>query len=56
MELTIHSKNVELNEGVRNHVNRKLGQLTKHLPGIVSATVEFAWSPHGPRSTASWPK
>ncbi|MCI0880183.1 MAG: ribosome-associated translation inhibitor RaiA [Chloroflexi bacterium] len=45
MELTIHSKNVELNEGVRNHVNRKLGQLTKHLPGIVGATVEFALEP-----------
>lgn len=45
MELTIHSKNLEVNDGVRNHVNRKLGQLTKHLPGIVGATVEFASEP-----------
>lgn len=45
MELTIHSRNVEVNEVVRNHVNRKLGQLTKHLPGIVGATVELALEP-----------
>ena len=45
MDLTIHSSNVEVNDGVRNHVNRKLSQLTKHLPGIVGATVEFALEP-----------
>ena len=45
MELTIHSRNVEVNDGVRNHVTRKLCPLTKHLPCIVGATVEFALEP-----------
>ena len=49
MELTIHSRNVEVTDGVRNPVNRKLGQLTKHLAGIVGATGEFALEPNRSR-------
>ena len=45
MELTIQSRNVEINDRVRSHIERKLGQLNRHLLGISGVTVELASEP-----------
>ena len=42
MELQIHGRNVEITDQVRKHVQQKLGQLSRHLPGLSRATVELA--------------
>ena len=42
MELHIQGRNVEINDQVRNHVQQKLGQLGRHLPGLSRVTVELA--------------
>jgi putative sigma-54 modulation protein len=45
LELKIQTKNVEINERVRNHIERKLGQLNRHLPGISKVAVELTSEP-----------
>ena len=45
MELKIHTKNVEINERVRNQIERKLGQLNRHLPGLSKVSVELKSEP-----------
>ena len=42
MELQITGRNLELNDQVRAHVTKKVNRLSRHLPGITSATVELA--------------
>ena len=45
MELKIHTKNVEINERVSNQIERKLGQLNRHLPGLSKVSVELKSEP-----------
>ena len=45
MELNIQPKNLSINEQVRNHIERKLNQLNRHLPSISRALVEVASQP-----------
>ena len=45
LELKIHTKNVEINERVRNQIERKLGQLNRHLPGLSKVSVELKSEP-----------
>ena len=42
MELEIHARNLELNEKSRDYITRKVNKLSRHLPGITTATVELA--------------
>ena len=42
MELQIQGRNLELNEGTRAYITRKVNRLSRHLPGITTATVEMA--------------
>jgi len=42
LELQIQGRNVEINDQVRNHVEQKLGQLGRHLPGLSRVAVELA--------------
>lgn len=42
MDLKIQSRNLELNEAVREHITKKVDRLSRHLPGITSAVVELA--------------
>ena len=45
MDLDIKTKNLEINDQVRSHLERKLGQLNKHLPGISRVAVELVSEP-----------
>lgn len=45
MDLKINGRNMEINEQIRNHVSQKLGQVHRHLPGIIMAKVELASEP-----------
>ena len=42
MELQVQGRNVEITEQVRNHLQQKMGQLGRHLPGLSRVTVELA--------------
>ena len=42
MELQIAGTNTELAPAVRRYVERKLGKLDRHLPGIIEAKVEIS--------------
>ncbi len=42
MELQITGKNTELTPTVRRYVERKLGKLNRHLPGIIESKVEIS--------------
>jgi len=42
MELQITGKNMELSPAVRQHIERKLGKLNRHLPKIIEFKVEVA--------------
>ena len=42
MELQIAGTNMELTPAVHHHVERKLGKLNRHLPGIIEARVEIS--------------
>lgn len=45
MELHIHGRNLEITNKTREHVESKLDQIDRHLPGISHATVELAFEP-----------
>ena len=45
MELNIKSKNVDVNQQLRGHIERKLGDLIRHLPAISSVNVELSSQP-----------
>ena len=42
MELQITGTNVELTERVQSYIERKLGKLDRHSPGIIEAKVEIS--------------
>ncbi|MFH0942007.1 MAG: ribosome-associated translation inhibitor RaiA [Chloroflexota bacterium] len=42
MELVITGKHLDITPEVRSYVERKLGKLSRHLPGIMKANVEVA--------------
>jgi len=42
MELQITGKNMELSPAVRQHIERKVGKLNRHLPKIIEFKVEVA--------------
>ncbi len=42
MELQITGKNMKLTPAVRHHIERKLGKLNRHLPGIIESKVEVS--------------
>ena len=42
MELHIYGRNLEITDKTREHVENKLAQIDRHLPGISDATVELA--------------
>jgi len=42
MELQIAGTNMELTPAVRRYVERKLGKLNRHLPGIIESKVEIS--------------
>ena len=42
MELQIRGRNVEINDQIRRHVEEKLGQLGRHLPGLSRVAVELS--------------
>ena len=43
MELHIYGRNLEITDRTREHVESKLDQIDRHLPGISNATVELAY-------------
>ncbi len=43
MELHIYGRNLEISDRTRKHVESKLDQINRHLPGISNATVELAY-------------
>jgi ribosomal subunit interface protein len=42
LELHIHGRNLEITDKTREHVESKLSQIDRRLPGISEATVELA--------------
>jgi putative sigma-54 modulation protein len=42
MSLQVTAKNIELTPELRQYIERKLGKLSRHLPGIIEARVEIA--------------
>ncbi len=42
MEWRIQGRNVEINDQIRGHIEEKLGQLSKHLPGVSTVSVELS--------------
>jgi putative sigma-54 modulation protein len=45
LELKIQTRNLEINDRVRQHITQKLGQINRHLPGITEVLVEVAAEP-----------
>lgn len=45
MEVSIQTRNLEINDRVRQHIARKLDHINQHLPGISRALVEVASEP-----------
>lgn len=41
MELTITGKNLEINDTIRNYVEKKIGRLDRYLPNIIDGRVEL---------------
>ena len=41
MELQILGRNLELNEGIRKHISRKIDRLSRHLPAITTVKIEL---------------
>ena len=42
MEMQITAKNIKLTPSVRQHIERKLGKLGRHLPNIIDSKVEIS--------------
>ncbi len=42
MELRIRGRNMEIDDQIRKHVEEKLGQLERHLPGLPRVEVELS--------------
>jgi putative sigma-54 modulation protein len=45
LELKIQTRNLEINDRVRQHITQKLSQINRHLPGITEVLVEVAAEP-----------
>ena len=45
MDLHIYGRNLEITDKTREHVESKLDQIDRHLPGISGASVELAYEP-----------
>jgi len=45
VEVSIQTRNLEINDRVRQHITRKLDHINQHLPGISRALVEVASEP-----------
>lgn len=45
MNLNVHGRNVEVNDWVREYVEKKVGKLERYLPQIDEARVELTYSP-----------
>ena len=45
MDLHIYGRNLEITDKTREHIESKLDQIERHLPGISDATVELAFEP-----------
>ena len=45
MELKINTRNLEINDRVRQHIAEKLGRINRHIPGIGEVVVEVASEP-----------
>ena len=43
MELHIYGRNLDIDDKTREHVESKLDQINRHLPGLSNATVELAY-------------
>lgn len=43
MELHIYGRNLDIDDKTREHVESKLDQIDRHLPGLSNATVELAY-------------
>jgi putative sigma-54 modulation protein len=41
MDLTITGKNLEINDTIRKHVEKKIGRLDRYLPNIIDGRVEL---------------
>lgn len=41
MQLTITGKNIEINDTLRNYVEKKIGRLDRYLPNIIDGRVEL---------------
>ena len=42
MELNIKAKNVDVNQKLQGHIERKFGDLIRHLPAITNVNVELS--------------
>ena len=42
MELHISGKNMEISEAIRQHIEKKMGKLSRHLPNIMEGKVEVS--------------
>ena len=42
MELDIKAKNIDVNQQLRGHIERKFGDLTRHIPAITNVNVELS--------------
>ena len=45
MDLHIYGRNLEITDKTREHIESKLDQIDRHLPGISDATVELTFEP-----------
>ena len=45
VEVKLQATNLEINDAVRQHIDQKLNQIDRHLPGIISMDVELASEP-----------
>lgn len=41
MELTVTGKNLEINDTIRNYVEKKIGRLDRYLPNVIDGRVEL---------------
>lgn len=41
MEMQIHGRNIDVTPAIKTYVNRKFDRLTRHMPQMMDATMEF---------------